>query len=259
MSGWLGLAGRRAIVTGGGSGIGRATVAALARQAGCEVFVCDRDEAALADTLALFDGLPVHGRHLDVSDAASVDKVIGSIGRADVLCNCAGITKDSWLLRMEEKSWDQVMGVNLKGTFLMTQAFAREVAKDLGGEPPSPSQASPGDGGSVINIASIVGKIGNLGQANYSASKAGVVGFTKTAAKELAAYNVRVNAVLPGFINTPMAQAVPEKVLKMIIPAVPQKRMGEPEEIADAVVYLASPRSSYLTGGVLEVAGGFSM
>jgi 17beta-estradiol 17-dehydrogenase/3alpha(17beta)-hydroxysteroid dehydrogenase (NAD+) len=154
---------------------------------------------------------------------------------------------------MEESAFDDVMAVNLKGTFLMTQAFGRAWTAE------GSSLWRGNLNASVINISSMVGKMGNLGQANYAASKAGVIGFTKTAAKELARDSIRVNAILPGFIATPMTAAVPEKVLSRIIPTIPAGRMGQPLDIANAALFLASDRSLYMTGGALEVAGGLSM
>jgi len=250
---WLGLAGKRAVITGGASGIGRATAVALL-EAGANVTILDQNtdavEKAIADLSGSWPGL-VSGSSVDVSSSATVSSFWEETGPTHVLCNCAGVTKDGWLTRMDENSWDHVISVNLKGTFLMTQGFARQrqAANDADGL----------ENGSVINIASIVAKTGNLGQANYAASKAGVVGFTKTAAKELAADSIRVNVILPGFIATPMTDAVPDKVLARIIPTIPAARMGAPENIADAAVFLASERSSYITGAVIEVTGGLSM
>ncbi|TKR96357.1 hypothetical protein L596_010388 [Steinernema carpocapsae] len=161
-----------------------------------------------------------------------------------IVVNCAGITQDSTLLKMSEEQFDSVVNVNLKGTFLITQAFTR-----LAVEHQSPQ--------SVVNISSIVGKTGNFGQTNYSATKAGVIGFSKSAAKELAKKGIRVNCVLPGFIATPMTAAMPSNVLSQISSQIPMGRMGRPDEIADTVLYLASDLSSYVTGTSIEVAGGF--
>ena len=194
------------------------------------------------------EGGKVAGFAVDVSSAAEVGSVWEKIGPAHILCNCAGITRDGWLTRMDEKAFDDVIGVNLKGTFLMTQGFSRQY---ISGKLEA--------GGSIINVSSMVGKTGNLGQANYAASKAGVIGFTKTAAKELARDNIRCNAVLPGFITTPMTAAVPDKVIEKIVGTVPMGRMGEASDIAEASLFLASDRSGYMTGGVVEVGGGLWM
>ena len=200
------------------------------------------------------------GQACDVTSGEQVKEAWGAIGASDILCNCAGITKDGWLTRMDEKSWDDVMDVNLKGTFLMTQGFVVSRAGGIDAlKGAAAGGASDGTGGSVINIGSIVGKLGNLGQANYTASKSGVVGFTKTAARELAQFNVRVNCILPGFIRTPMAEAVPEKVMAKMLAVIPMGRIGEPDEIAQMALFLGSGRSSYMTGNVFEVAGGMGM
>lgn len=257
---WLSLGGKRAVVTGGASGIGRATAEALLK-AGASVTILDRNQTSVDKVVeemqSFADGAPpgsaIFGAAVDVSSTEMVSAYWDQAGPAHILCNCAGITKDGWLTRMDEATWDDVLNVNLKGTFLMTQAFARQQA----------AHSSEGDGlaseGSVVNISSIVGKMGNMGQSNYAASKAGVIGFTKSAAKELAASGVRVNVILPGFIATPMTEAVPDKVLAKIIPTIPAGRMGDPSDIADAALFLASERSKYMTGAVLEVAGGLAM
>ncbi|KAK6057464.1 oxidoreductase, short chain dehydrogenase/reductase family protein [Cooperia oncophora] len=164
----------------------------------------------------------------------------------NIVVNCAGITKDSTLLKMSEKNFDDVVAVNLKGVFLITQIFAKSAV----------SENTPL---SVINVSSIVGKVGNFGQCNYAATKAGVVAFGKTVGKELAKKGVRVNTVMPGFIRTPMTEAMPEKVLASICEGIPMGRMGEPEDIADATLFLASDMSKYMTGATLEVTGGLFM
>jgi 17beta-estradiol 17-dehydrogenase/3alpha(17beta)-hydroxysteroid dehydrogenase (NAD+) len=284
---WLGLAGRRAVITGGASGIGRTTAMHFLKEGCAAVTIVDRDAAVVsaaveemaAELRRSEGGAPLasaadnlSGHACDVSSGEQVRETWAEIGASDVLCNCAGITKDGWLTRMDEQSWDDVMDVNLKGTFLMTQGFVVSRAGGIEGLKSAGAggggggsggggggAGSSGNGGSVINIGSIVGKMGNLGQANYTASKSGVVGFTKTAAKEFAQFDVRVNCILPGFIRTPMAEAVPEKVLAKMLGFIPMGRMGEPDEIAQMALFLGSGRSSYMTGNVFEVAGGMGM
>jgi 17beta-estradiol 17-dehydrogenase / 3alpha(17beta)-hydroxysteroid dehydrogenase (NAD+) / 3-oxoacyl-[acyl-carrier protein] reductase alpha subunit len=218
----------------------------------------DRNQAAIAEAItqekpnATANSCEINGLTADVSCSKDVSGVWEKVGPTSLLFNCAGITKDGWLLSMDEKAWDDVMNVNLKGTFLMTQGFAKQWVGT------SMSRSSD-EQGSIINISSMVGKTGNLGQANYAASKAGVVGFTKTAAKELASKQIRVNAILPGFITTPMTAAVPDKVIAKMLTAIPAERMGDPEDIANVALFLASNRSSYMTGEAIEVAGGLWM
>lgn len=163
--------------------------------------------------------------------------------------NCAGITVDKFLLKTEEEDWDRVLNINLKGTFFFNKAIGREIIDKQGKE----------SYGSIVNISSIIGKVGNIGQANYSASKGGVIAFSKTAAKEFARNRIRVNALLPGFINTPMAAAVPDKVKDKMIPQIPLGAFGEADDIADMCVFLISDRSKYVTGAVIEVSGGLYM
>eukprot|EP01062_Namystynia_karyoxenos_P051638 TRINITY_DN40650_c0_g1_i2.p2 TRINITY_DN40650_c0_g1~~TRINITY_DN40650_c0_g1_i2.p2 ORF type:complete len:293 (+),score=95.62 TRINITY_DN40650_c0_g1_i2:55-879(+) len=264
-----GIAGRVAVVTGAGSGIGRASAASLLR-AGARVALVDANAASARDAAAALRSSqdayrascygqedpaePCAGFEADVRSAADVARVVSAAAEAlrgcpSVLVNSAGITRDGFLGALTEQSWDEVLDVNLKGTFLTTQAFARQLAAArAAGEAPRTA--------SVINVSSIIGKVGNLGQANYAASKAGVIGFTKTAAKELARDGVRVNALLPGFIRTPMTDAVPQKVIDKMRLLIPAGELGEPEDIANAVLFLASDLSSYVTGAALEVTGG---
>lgn len=161
--------------------------------------------------------------------------------------NCAGITRDTRMINMTEEMFDDVIKVNLKGTYLMSQAISKLMIENKV------------ESGSIINISSVSAKIGNFGQCNYAASKSGVIGLTKTIAREMAMYNIRCNAIMPGFIDTPMVQKVPDKVLDKIIEEIPLKRFGTPEEIADTCVFLASRRSSYITGSVIQVSGGLFM
>ncbi|CAI2348621.1 unnamed protein product [Caenorhabditis sp. 36 PRJEB53466] len=230
------LAFKLAIVTGGGSGIGREVCKKLAAS-GARLIVTDLNESAAGSTIDSLAGSGHAAFRMDVSKIVEVNKFKEYLGSFDsppaVLVNCAGITKDSTLLKMREEQWKDVIDVNLTSIFL------------------SPL--------SIVNVSSIVGKIGNFGQTNYAATKAGVIGFTKSAARELATKKIRVNAVLPGFIRTPMTEAMPPKVLEGMVSMVPQRRLGEPEEIADAVLFLASDMSSYVTGTTIEVTGGLGM
>nr|XP_020670797.1 estradiol 17-beta-dehydrogenase 8 isoform X1 [Pogona vitticeps] len=232
----------------GGSGIGRAICVRLAQE-GAVVAIADCDEVGAAKTL---QGLPP-GDHealpVDVGCAKSVGDLVARIQArfsrpATVCVNCAGITMDEFLLKQSEEAFDAVLRVNLKGTFLVTQAVARALV------------ASNAPGGSIINMGSVVGKVGNLGQVNYAASKAGVEALSKTAAKELARYNIRCNTILPGFIRSPMTDKVPQKVLDKFAAMVPLGRLGEPEDVADVCAFLASEDSRYITGASVEVTGG---
>ncbi|GFS46896.1 estradiol 17-beta-dehydrogenase 8 [Nephila pilipes] len=243
------LSGRVAVITGGGSGIGRAVCRMFAKE-GATIIAVDLNEAAAKETIQDISGK--HFTHsVDVSQSESVHGLVTKIKEEcivpDILVNCAGVTRDGFMLKMTEAMFDDVIKVNLKGTFLVTQAISRLMID------------SKVTSGSIVNISSVSGKIGNLGQCNYVASKAGVEGFTKTVARELAQYNIRCNAVMPGFIDTPMARKVPEKVLERIIKEIPMQRMGKPEEIADICAFLASQRSSYVTGSIIQVSGGFVM
>ncbi|XP_049746003.1 (3R)-3-hydroxyacyl-CoA dehydrogenase isoform X2 [Elephas maximus indicus] len=209
-----------ALVTGAGSGIGRAISVRLARE-GAAVAACDLDGAAAQET-ACFSRPP------------------------SVVVSCAGITRDEFLFHMSEDDWDKVIAVNLKGVFLVTQAAAQALV-------------SSGCHGSIINISSIIGKVGNVGQTNYAASKAGVIGLTQTIARELGRHGIRCNSVLPGFIATPMTQKMPQKVLDKVIGMIPMGHMGDPEDVADEVAFLASEDSGYITGASVEVTGGLFM
>uniref|UniRef100_A0A1I7TMA4 (3R)-3-hydroxyacyl-CoA dehydrogenase n=1 Tax=Caenorhabditis tropicalis TaxID=1561998 RepID=A0A1I7TMA4_9PELO len=243
------LSSKLAIVTGGGSGIGRAICKKLA-DSGAQVIVADQNKSDAENTVNSLSGKGNSSFQMDVCKADDVLRLQEFIHSFEhppsILVNCAGITQDSTLLKMTQKQWQDVMNVNLNSVFMMSQLVARQAVN---------SKAPL----SIVNVSSIVGKIGNFGQTNYSATKAGVIGFTKSAARELATKNVRVNAILPGFIRTPMTEAMPPKVLETMISMVPQRRLGEPEEIANAVLFLASDMSSYVTGTTLEVTGGLGM
>ncbi|MFZ5587013.1 MAG: 3-oxoacyl-[acyl-carrier-protein] reductase [Thermodesulfobacteriota bacterium] len=240
------------LVTGGSRGIGRAICLALARPGDVVAFNhYDPDESAADQTLALLAqrGATALGKKFDVSDPDQVNGFVNALvaehGRLDVLVNNAGITMDTLLVRMSLEQWERVLKVNLTGAFVCTQAAAKVMMKQKSG--------------AIVNLASVVAAIGNIGQANYSASKAGVVALTKTAAKELAARGVRVNCVAPGFIETDMTKAIPEKAAEMMRAMIPLGRTGQPEDVADVVAFLCSDAARYLTGQVLHVGGGMYM
>jgi 3-oxoacyl-[acyl-carrier protein] reductase len=241
------LTGRVAVVTGGSRGIGRAIATAL-HGAGAKLAILGRDEAnATAAATAL--GHAARGYRCDVAVAADVEQALAAVerdlGPVDVLVNNAGITKDNLLFRIAEADWDAVLDANLKGAFLLTKLAARGMIKRRWGR--------------IVNIASVVGLIGNKGQANYAASKAGLIGFTKAVAKELASRNVLVNAVAPGYIDTEMTQAISDEAKQALQAAIPLGRLGAAAEIAGAVLFLASDFASYITGQVLVVDGGMVM
>lgn len=241
------LDGKVALVTGAARGIGQAIAKKLASE-GADIALCDLKAEWLAETAGLVEamGRKVKCFEADVSNAAAVDAVIAgtmeACGKIDILINNAGITKDTLLMRMSEEDWDAVIRVNLKGTFLFTKAVSRPMMKQRSG--------------CIVSIASIIGLIGNAGQCNYAASKAGVIALTKSVAKELASRNVRANAVAPGFIQTRMTDALSEDVRKKMLDAIPLGRFGTPEDVANVVLFLASDASSYMTGQVLTVCGG---
>jgi len=252
------LAGRLALVTGGGSGIGRAVCSVMARE-GALLAVSDVNKANAEETLSMlpqyttttdsFKGCSHAAFATDVSSSTQVSQLMDEIQNTfktvpSAAVHSAGIAKDAFLLKLDEKTFDDNINVNLKGTFLVNQALAKAMVQ------------ADVKNGSIVNISSIVGKTGNIGQAAYAASKAGVIGFTKSAAKDLGRNNIRVNAVLPGFIQTPMTANLPEKVIQMILFQIPLMRMGKPEEIAEVCAFLASSRSSYMTGSVVEATGG---
>jgi 3-oxoacyl-[acyl-carrier protein] reductase len=245
----LSLTGKVALVTGGARGIGRAIVEKLIDD-GCKVVIADVLDDAGNQTIAeLADRGDVTFVHCDVTSAANaqtaVDHAVTKFGTLDILVNNAGITKDALLIRMTESDWDRVLTINLKGAFLMTQAASRVMMKARSGR--------------IVNIASVVGLKGNAGQGNYAASKAGLIGFTKSIAKELAGRNVTVNAVAPGYIQTEMTESLPEAAKQAFLADIPLKRAGLPEDVANAVLFFAADESAYITGQVLPVCGGLMM
>jgi 3-oxoacyl-[acyl-carrier protein] reductase len=246
----MGIEGKIAIVTGAAQGIGRAIAEALAG-AGADVAVVDMDVARAQETVSAVKG---HGRRalaikanvaewVDVK--AMADQVLAEFGRIDILVNNAGITRDGLLLRMKEEDWNLVLDVNLKGTFHCTKAVLPAMSKQRGG--------------AMVNIASVVGVMGNAGQANYAASKAAVIGFTKTVAREYASRGITANAVAPGFIETAMTQGLSGEVREALLKQIPLGRLGSPLEVAHAVRFLVSPEAAYITGHVLHVNGGMMM
>ncbi|MDH3496820.1 MAG: 3-oxoacyl-[acyl-carrier-protein] reductase [Gemmatimonadota bacterium] len=241
------LAGRVALVTGGSRGIGQAIAAALSG-AGAKVAVLGRD-AARAEAAAQALGAGSLAVTADVADAAQVtaalERVEQGLGPVDILVNNAGLTKDGLLARMSGDDWDAVLDANLKGAFLLTKAVTRGMMKRRWGR--------------VINITSVVGVRGNPGQANYAASKAGLIGFTKSVARELASRNVLVNAIAPGFIDTDMTRALSEAQREALIGQIPLGRLGRGADVAGAVLFLASDLADYITGHVLVVDGGMVM
>ena len=239
-----------ALVTGSARGLGQAIALKLAA-AGADVALCDLKAEWLDETAEKVRAL---GRRaecygVNVADGESVSAGIKAIekdfGKIDVLVNNAGITKDGLLMRMSEEDWDAVLNVNLKGTFLCTKAAMRGMMKRRTG--------------TIVNIASVIGLMGNAGQANYAASKGGVISFSKTVAKELASRNVRCNAVAPGFIRTAMTDALDEEVQDKMKALIPLNRFGEPEDVANVVLFLASDVSGYVTGQVISTCGGMVM
>ena len=247
----MNLTGKVALVTGASRGIGQATAIDLA-EAGADIVVNFIGNEAVAQETV--DAIEALGRKAikikaDVGNAdevqAMVDEAVAAFGHIDILVNNAGITRDGLLIRMKDSDWDDVLNINLKGVYLVTKAVAKLMVKQRAGR--------------IINMTSVSGVTGNVGQANYAAAKAGVIGFTKTCAKELAARGITVNAVAPGFIETAMTDVLPEKIKEGIAATVPFGRMGQPEEIASVVTFLASDFASYITGQVLNVDGGMVM
>lgn len=240
-----------AVITGSARGIGRAIAEALAKR-GCNIIITDvleEDAKMAAKEISDLYNVKTHSITLDVSKSGEVagafEETMKIYGRIDILVNNAGITRDSLLLRMKEEDWDSVIAVNLKSVFLCSKEAIKIMAKQRYGR--------------IVNIASVVAFTGNPGQANYSASKAGIVGLTKTLAKEYASRNITVNAVAPGFIMTKMTESLPENVREEMLKSIPLGKFGTPEDVANAVVFLASPQSGYITGHIIHVNGGMYM
>ncbi len=240
-----------AVITGSARGIGRAIAEALAKR-GCNVIITDvleDDAKKTAEEISDLYKVKTHSIKFDVSKSEDVARAFEEIlkisGRIDILVNNAGITRDALLLRMKEEDWDSVIAVNLKSVFLCSKEAVKVMTKQKYGR--------------IVNIASVVAFTGNPGQANYSASKAAIVGLTKTIAKEYASRNITVNAVAPGFIMTKMTESLPENIKEEMLKAIPLGKFGTPEDVANAVVFLASPQSGYITGQVIHVNGGMYM
>ncbi|GAK10882.1 3-oxoacyl-[acyl-carrier-protein] reductase [Geomicrobium sp. JCM 19039] len=247
----MNLNGKKALVTGGSRGIGRAIAVALAKQ-GADVAINYAGNAAKADEVkneCIAEGVQAFTIQADVASEDDVknmfQEVQSQFGGIDLLINNAGITRDNLVMRMKSDDWDAVIDTNLKGVFLCSKAASRPMMKQRSG--------------AIINIASVVGSIGNAGQANYTAAKAGVLGLTKTLAREFAARNIRVNAVAPGFISTEMTDQLDEQTRVSLLANIPLNELGKPEDIAEAVVFLASDASRYMTGQTLHVDGGMYM
>ena len=251
MAGFCSMDGRVAVVTGGARGIGRAITEKLA-SLGANVVIADMlvelAESTAAE-ISQLSGRKIIPTQVNVTESKSagemIERTLAEFGRVDILVNNAGITRDTLILRMEESDWDAVLAVNLKGAFNCSKAVIRQMMKQRYGR--------------IVNISSVSGQAGQAGQTNYSASKAGLIGFTKALAREVASRQITVNAVAPGFIPTSLTNDLTDELKKSILGATPIGRMGKPEEIASAVAFLASEEAAYITGQVLAVDGGMAM
>jgi 3-oxoacyl-[acyl-carrier protein] reductase len=246
----LKLTGKVALITGAAQGIGKAVALLLARN-GADIVVSDINLEKAEETAKEIESIGSKAIAIKVNVASlneveqMVEAVLEKLGKIDILVNNAGITRDKLILRMTEEDWDVVLDVNLKGTFNCTKAVVRHMAKQRSGK--------------IVNIASVTGEMGNAGQVNYSASKAGVIGLTKTIAREFAQRGINVNAIAPGFIVTPMTEVLPEKQKEELKRLIPMERLGKPEDVAEAVLFFVSEESNYITGQVLNVNGGIYM
>ena len=244
------LKGKTALVTGGAQGIGKAIAMALAK-AGADVAVSDVNMEKAEETASEIAALGVKSKAIGGNVARSdeavamIDAAVAELGKLDILVNNAGITRDNLMMRMKDEDWDLVLDVNLKGSFNCAKAALKHMSKARSGR--------------IINIASVVGAMGNAGQANYVASKAGLIGLTKTIAREYSSRGVTANAVAPGFIDTAMTQALPEKVREELMKQIPLARLGTADDVAGAVKFLASDSAAYITGQVIHVNGGMYM
>ena len=245
------LKGKTAVVTGGSRGIGRAIALELASCGANVVVNYTRNSKAADEVVAEIEAMGLSGMAVkaDVSIASEVENLVNEVlktfGSIDILVNNAGITRDNLIIRMTEKEFDEVINTNLKGAFICTKAVSRVMIKQKSGK--------------IINVSSVVGIVGNAGQSNYAAAKAGLIGFTKSMAKELAKRNINVNAVAPGFIQTDMTSVLPENVKEEFLKSIPLMRIGKPEDIANTVLFLASEYSDYITGQVINIDGGMVM
>jgi len=244
------LANQIAVVTGAGRGIGRAIALKFAAE-GADVACVSRTQENSEKVAAEIRGLgrKAWAHAVDVGNAAAVlaaaEKILSECGRVDILVNNAGVTRDDLIMRMSEADWDAVLDTNLKGAFLFTKAFSRALLKQRSGR--------------IINVASVIGLIGNAGQCNYAASKAGLIGFTKSVARELASRGITVNVVAPGFIETDMTAGLKDDMRARVLTQIPLGSLGQPDDVAGAVVFLAGPAACYITGQVLAVDGGMVM